>query len=278
MRNLWAYREAKQEVQGVREQQARDKMAMNGLVRIQNRTRQREAEKMLKDWKKGAVKVQAVFRGMQDRAAVVKLRFVSATAIQSQWRRVLDGRHTFAMVDTEAARGLDTDTTDAYLRELETHGALLADLGDLKTPSIMEQLQVSAPSRAQSLLDVKSSGLSYKAKHHAWLIEQKKVEQPKGLPPLPEAPPVGYYSVQVEDLEVESCGVFDPPRYALSARLRGALRNRLCLVMDGLAFPVALSLARMPLGLFYIRDLAALRSGAKLRAERASPEAIGGKR
>ncbi len=32
----------------------------------------------------------------------------------------------------------------------------------------------------------------------------------------------------------------------------------------GLAFPVALSLARMPLGLFYIRDLAALRSGAKL--------------
>jgi uncharacterized membrane protein YbhN (UPF0104 family) len=34
-----------------------------------------------------------------------------------------------------------------------------------------------------------------------------------------------------------------------------------------LAFPVALTLARMPLGLLYIRDLAALRSGAKLRAD-----------
>ena len=34
-----------------------------------------------------------------------------------------------------------------------------------------------------------------------------------------------------------------------------------------LTFPVALTLARMPLGLLYIRDLAALRSGMKLRAD-----------
>jgi uncharacterized membrane protein YbhN (UPF0104 family) len=45
-----------------------------------------------------------------------------------------------------------------------------------------------------------------------------------------------------------------------------------------LAFPVAVSLARMPLGLFYIRDVAALRTGVKLEAERAAPEAVGGGR
>lgn len=39
-----------------------------------------------------------------------------------------------------------------------------------------------------------------------------------------------------------------------------------------LAFPVALTLARMPLGLLYIRDLTALRSGAKLRADSSSRE------
>jgi uncharacterized membrane protein YbhN (UPF0104 family) len=42
-----------------------------------------------------------------------------------------------------------------------------------------------------------------------------------------------------------------------------------------LAFPVAVSLARMPLGLFYIRDLAALRAGVEIEAGRAPSEAIG---
>lgn len=43
-----------------------------------------------------------------------------------------------------------------------------------------------------------------------------------------------------------------------------------------LAFPVALSLARAPLGLFYLRDLAALRAGVALAPERAS--SAGGRR
>jgi uncharacterized membrane protein len=48
-----------------KKKKVKDQMAINGLIKMQNRTRQREAEKMLKDWKKSATKVQAVFRGMQ---------------------------------------------------------------------------------------------------------------------------------------------------------------------------------------------------------------------
>jgi hypothetical protein len=77
----------------------------------------------------------------------------------------------------------------------------------------------------------------YLHKHYAWLKEQQEVEQPRGLPPLPEAPPLGFYRVDVADLEISHEGAFADAHFALSPQVKGALQSRLCLVMDSLRFP-----------------------------------------